>query len=274
MNSRMQGFERDILVTVWQGKLLWLIHVVANASLMIAFFYWLRIPEESALQLAFTAASGLLIAVATLWLHAATFDYFQLSEHRLGQSLRRSVACLPAFLVWVAIFGLGLWLVGQLWIYDQQAGGWIRHLLPGFLRKSITPRSAMAATWWLLWFLFYFLWPVVSLPVGAQVAANNFRGFYAKAAFRPLRELRFWIAYFVCFVIGGYIPFELIWMTPTKPSPLDQQKVSMAMRFGVAYLLLVTAWLILCAAIMRTSAGEETVKSGLKSEPIPAAPVS
>jgi hypothetical protein len=173
----------------------------------------------------------------------------------------------------VAIFGLGLWLIGQLWIYDQQAGGWIHHLLPGFLRKIVTPRSAMAKTSWLIWFLFYFLWPIVSLPVGAQVAANNFRGFYAKAAFRPLRDVRFWIVYFVCFVIGGYIPFNLVWMTPTKPSTLDQQKMSMAIRFGVAYLLLVTAWLILCAAIMRASDGDEAPTSERESEPIPVAPV-
>ncbi len=59
-------------------------------------------------------------------------------------------------------------------------------------------------------------------------------------------------------------------MTPTKPSPLDQQEISMAMRFGVAYLLLVTAWLILCAAITRASDSEEAVTSELKSEPIPA----
>jgi hypothetical protein len=273
MNSRMHGFERDALVTVWQSKLLWLIHVVANAALMIAFFYWLRIPEESGLQLALAAGDGLLIAFATLWLHAATLDYFRPPEHRLRQSLRRSVACVPAFLVWTAIFGLGLWLIGQLWIYDQQAGGWIHHLLPGFLRKIVTPRSAMAVTSWLIWFLFYFLWPIVLLPVGAQVAANNFRGFYARAAFRPLRELRFWIVYFICFVIGGYVPFELIWMTPTKPSPLDQQKMSMAIRFGVAYLLLVTAWLILCAAIMRASDGDGSITGELKSEPVPTAPV-
>ncbi len=184
MNSRMQGFERNILLTIWQSKLLWLIHVVVNAALMIAFFYWLRIPEESALQLALAAGSGVLIAFVTLWLHSATFDYFQPLEHRLGLSLRRSVVCLPAFLIWVAIFGLGLWLIGQLWIYDQQAGGWIRHLLPGFLRKTVTPRSAMATTSWL---------HLVSLlfPVADRVFAGGRASRGEQFPQVLMRELRF-----------------------------------------------------------------------------------
>jgi hypothetical protein len=273
MNSRMQGFERDTMMAVVNSKRVWLLHAAANALLMVAFFYWTRIPEETGLQFALTVAGGLLIAFVTLWLHSATFDYFRPAEHSLKESLRRSAACVPAFLVWSVIFGLGLWLIGRLWGYDEQVGGWVHHLLPGFLRNMVTPRSAFSAMSWVLWFLYFFFWPTLFLPVGAQVAVKNFRGFYAAAAFRPLRELRFWMTYLVCFLIGAYVPFKIVWMIPTKPSTLNEQTWSMVARLGAGYLLMVTAWLVLCAAIMRASDGGAAVASEPEPAPIAVAPM-
>ena len=52
MSSHMPGFERDTLDVVLSGKRVWLVHVLANALLMIAFFYWTRIPEETGWQFA------------------------------------------------------------------------------------------------------------------------------------------------------------------------------------------------------------------------------
>jgi hypothetical protein len=275
MNSRRQGFERDTMMAVVNGKPMWLVHVVANALLIVAFFYWTRIPEESGLQFALTVVSGLLIAFVTLWLHSATFDYLRPeSKYSLKDSLRRSAARVPAFLLWSVIFGVVLWLIGQLWNYDEQIGGWARHSLPGFLRSVVTPRSAFSATFWLIWLLYFFLWPILFLPVGAQVAVKHFSGFHSVAAFRPLREWRFWVVYFVCFTIGAYVPYRLAWMTPTptKVSTLNAQTWSMVFRLGIGYLLMVTAWLALCAAIMRASDGEATLVS--EPEPITAAPMA
>jgi hypothetical protein len=47
-------------------------------------------------------------------------------------------------------------------------------------------------------------------------------------------------------------------MTPTKRSSLNAQTWSMVVRLGIGYLLLVTAWVVLCAAIMRVVDGKET----------------
>jgi hypothetical protein len=272
MNSRMQGFERYVVTAVLDRKHLWMLHAVLNALLIVAFFYWTRIPEENGLQFALTVVSGLLIAFVTVWLHSTTFDNFLSAERSLKESLRNSVARVPAFLVWAAVFGLGLWLIGKLWGYDHQAGGWIRHLLPGFVRSVVTPRAAFSTISWLVWLLFYVFWPVLFLPVGACVAVKNFRGFFAAAAFRPLRQLRYWIVYFVCFLIGAYVPYRLVWMTPTKPSTLNVQTWSMAARFGVGYLLIVTAWLVLCAAIMQTHHCDTTPAVEPERAPTPVAP--
>lgn len=256
MNSRMQGFERESLMTVLHSKRVWLIHVIANAGLMVSFFYWTRIPDEHGWQFVFTVLVGVLIAFSTLWLHCATLDFFARRDS-FTAALKRTISRVPWFLLWTAIFGVALWFIGKGWTYDAQTGGWLRHLLPSFLRKSISPRTMMSFSSAVIWFGFYFLWPIVALPMGAQVALHGLRGFFSATAFRTLRSLRFWIMYAICFLIGAYIPFRLAWMTPTKPSPLSTQELSMAVRLGCAYLLLVTAWLVLCAAIMRASGGEK-----------------
>jgi hypothetical protein len=171
---------------------------------------------------------------------------------------------LPAFLLWILIFGLVLWWIGGLWSYGVQAGGYVRHLLPQAMRSAIAPTPAFSAMQWLVLFLQFFLWPILALPVGAQVAAKGFRGFISTAAFRPVREVRYWLTYLVCFAIGAYVPYRLAWMVPRKPSPMSGQEWSMALRLGFGYLLLITAWLVLCAAIMRASKGVEADTAGTK----------
>ena len=258
MNSRMQGFERDTLRAVLNGKHVWLIHAVVNALVMVAFFYWTQIPDETGWQFTLTLFAGLIIALVTLWLHTATFAYFSpASGRRFTTALRQSWSRVPAFLFWVLIFSIVLWWIGGLWGHDEQGGGYARHLLPLAVRRSTSPRSMFSATHWLVWFLCFFAWPILMLPLGGQVATKNFRGFVSPAAFRPIREVRFWLAYLVCFLVGAYVPYTLAWMIPTKPSTLGAQEWSMALRLGFGYLLLVTAWVVLCAAIMRASGGEE-----------------
>ena len=275
MNSRMQTFERDTLTAVLNSKRVWLVHVITNALLMIAFFYWTRIPEETGWEFSLNVVWGLAIGFLTLWLHCSTFAYFRAgSEGSFSTSLRSSIARIPAFLIWTVIFAIGLWLVGQLWNYDEQAGGYVRHLLPQFLRRGIAPRSMFSAWHWATWFAYFFLWPIVCLPVGAQVAIQNFRGFYSAAALRPVREVRFWLAYLICFLMGAYVPFVLAWMVPREPSSLNGQTWSMIFRLGIGYLLLVTVWVVLCAAIMRASEGDESADKEIEPAPIHTTPVS
>src|SRR5262250_3068987 len=121
MSIDMHGFERDTLSAVLGSKRVWLVHVIVNALLLVAFFYWARILEETGAQLVLTLFGALAIAFCALWLHSATFDYFSTtSEQHFISSLRRSVARIPAFLVWALLFGVILSLIGQLWAYDEQ----------------------------------------------------------------------------------------------------------------------------------------------------------
>lgn len=258
MKSHMAGFERDVLNAVWNSKRVWLLHVIANAVLFTAFFYWLRISDESAGWFAVTVLVGAMVLLCTLWLHAATLDYFHRvhtqSSSSVADAMRAAIARVPAFLAWTIVLAVVLDLIGSAWDYDAQVGGWARHMLPGFLRQMSSPRGMTAAFVALVWFLFYFLWPIIFLPVGAQVASYNFRGFFGRKlldAFRPLRELRFWGVYVVCFVLGMYLPYLLVNMDPKQGGSLHYQTASMVGRLGIAYLLLVTGWLLVCSAIAR-----------------------
>jgi hypothetical protein len=48
----------------------------------------------------------------------------------------------------------------------------------------------------------------------------------------------------------------------------------MVFRLGIGYLLLVTAWVVLCAAIMRASEGDESADKEIEPAPIQTTPVS
>jgi len=48
----------------------------------------------------------------------------------------------------------------------------------------------------------------------------------------------------------------------------------MVFRLGTGYLLLVTAWVVLCAAILRASEGDESAEKEIETAPIHTTPVS
>ena len=253
------NFERDSLMAVFYSKRVWLINVIANALLFALFFYWLQIQEDTGAWFAATLIIGLLIVFVALLVHGATFDYFRArTEPSLVSRMRRIVPRVPVLLAWAVAFGVALWLLAQLWDYTAQAGGWARHALPGLLRGRVSPRSVISAASGLVWFAIFFLIPIIFLPIGSRIASFGLRGVFSREAWKPVRELRFWGLYAICFLAGAYLPYRLAYMTPSKASPLSVQGWSMVMRLGIGYLLFITAWITLCAAIARATRDPET----------------
>ena len=263
------GIERDSVTAVLQNKRVWLVHIVANALLFVAFFYWLQVKEETGTLFAVSVVGGLLVLFCALLLHGGTFAYFREgSGSSFLSAVRRVLPRLPWLLLWTIVFGAVLWLIAQLWTYDAQAGGWARHVLPEFLRKRVSPRTMISASTDMVWLLFFFVAPIVFLPMGSCTASFGLRGMFSSGAWRPVREWRFWIVYTVCFVVGAYVPYKLANMTPAKASALSAQTWSMVIRLGIGYLLIVTVWLVLCAAIAHATADP---KSERQAEPTPVA---
>jgi len=270
MSASTQGFHRDVFHAAWRARRVWMLQLIANAVIMVAFFYWLKIHDTSVGMFAVSAFAGAAILFATLSLHGATFHYFRRPLSGLSSSFRLAASHSFSLLMWALLFGLILWLTRRLWTYDEQIGGWARHAMPTFLRSHVSPRSVITAATWIVDLFVFVLWPIVFLPVGSYVASYGWRGFFRSSAIRSLAEVQYWILYIACFVVGGYVPYKLAYLTPTKASSLTSQTASMVLRLGVAYLLMVTAWMIVCAAIAR--AGDEDVVSDRAVDPVEAAP--
>src|SRR5882724_1098704 len=207
--SDMHGFEVDTLAVAWQNKRLWLIQFLINAGLFFAFFGWLRMADQRAINIAVSAILAILIACSALWLHGGTLAHFVAAHRQPGGSIRSSfrqaVGHIPAFGLWVIIFAIILWLVDLGWQYNEQFAGYFRHLLPGPIRSNVSPRSVAEMTSYVLWFVFWILVPGLFFPLGRQTAARGFRGFVGlslKGATRTFCHLRYWIMYVICYVVG------------------------------------------------------------------------
>jgi len=280
---QMKQFEADSAAALGRSKRLWLLHFFLNAALFFAFFGWLRIPDQRASQILLTVVAGVVIFFLTLWLHASTLTYFQSyhedAEASLASAWRRTLGHVPAFLIWLIIVAAALWLVSVARTYNGQLTGYFRHLLPEFMRSSVSPRQVARIGMWVFFFIFWFLVPLFFLPIGTQVAARGFRGFVGHSlggALRAFFSLRYWVLYAVCYVAGVWVPWKLAKMFPrwNISGTLRQQATSAGLRFFFGYLLLITAWLLLASALGRLTAERAAPKEpvGVRepvSEPSP-----
>jgi len=102
------------------------------------------------------------------------------------------------------------------------------------------------------------LLPLLLLPWGAEVAANGFAGFGGRSlrtAWRVFRRGSHWSSYVVLFALGVYVPSQLVYWIPEVQS-FGGQAASLAGRFLAAYLLFITAWLVLASLLGRLRRAE------------------
>ena len=144
-----------------------------------------------------------------------------------GPIWRESLRRVPALLVWGAVFALAIWASQRL-----KAPAWI-WIIPA----------------------------VLLLPLAAQVTAEGIRGL-----FRMVWRARYFPTAVVLIIAGAYLPYVLIGWRP-QLSGLAMQTASLAVRFAVAYLVAVSAWLVLASLIARL--GENPAPSHARSSSAP-----
>ena len=127
-----------------------------------------------------------------------------------------------------------------------------RYLLsqPRLLLSQTAGAAALALAKW--WWLGYAESSVTQLVISALAALALAAGFVwlVVSAVRQLRQApapRFMLE-FLLFAASLYVAYRLVWWVPAFSS-LVAQALSMAVRFGVAYLLVLTGWLSLLASI-------------------------
>lgn len=254
---------RDAWRAVARSGRLWLVQFFGAAALAAVAYAWLWIPESSATELLGSTILALLIASLAMWLFAgslASFDSVHGGEPRPIFSVFRSrLRSIPALLVWTVAWGLILWLISP---SDERVSSWAGTLaswLTLHLRRPISPEATGAfldrAHWWLDWWLI----PLLVVPFGYAASRAGFGGFRwtaIRGTFRILGRLTYWIGASVLFLIGGYGPSKLLGWVPEVHS-LTTEFASLAVRFLLAYLLAVTAWLATLSLLSRVARASE-----------------
>ncbi len=211
------------LADVWARKGLLAAQLAGNAVLLLLGYWWLSLPDRTVWQVALSVLVALVIIFAALWLHAAALAAFHPQPPPGGlawRALRRLPLFLICLLLVAAVSVALLWLAA--WRPSTQLGV-----------------AALA---------------LALLPLISQAAGG---GFSARVALRIPGQWRYWNIGVVIFVLAGaYFPYRLIWWIPEVGS-FAAQAASVIVRFGLAYVLAVTAWLLLAALIGRL-AGRET----------------
>jgi hypothetical protein len=217
-------------------KRLWLIQAAGNALLFWCAFTWLGIRDSKTWQLVETAVLSLLIVVPWLWLQDGTMAYCGDRSQGLWGAFRKGAKTLAIFSLVVIVFGVLFWALGKLEAPLATAGQRTASWLTFHLRKPVKPLTWIRAYEAVLWGVRWIVLPVILLPVAAGAALDGARGMWRKS-----RRV-FWLQYLIALGVGFYLPGVLTGWVP-KLSGTGSQVASFALRFGIAYVLMVTTWL-------------------------------
>jgi heme/copper-type cytochrome/quinol oxidase subunit 2 len=137
-----------------------------------------------------------------------------------------------------------VWLLWNLRTYTPQAGVWIRQKL----NAGPPPRNVTRDLNWLIVLIVWVFIPAVWLPIASTVAAAGFRLKCMTRSLRVLRRPAYWLWFCALMLVGTYVPYKLVWWIPDL-SDLRKQAWSMGLRFLLAYVILITAWVALLLVI-------------------------
>jgi len=230
------------------GKL-WLLNLFGNVALVAAAYFWLLLPDARGWQVALSGVMAIVVVFLGLWLRAGSFAYFRVAEFRdnatVWRAFRNAFRHITALVVWAIPFGaveFGLFWLRQ---YTPQFGVWFWQKAPALRFGS--PRQVFHAADWLL-LLVMALLAAIWLPVASTVSALGLKASRMVRSLRILRRASYWLWFVLLILVGGYLPYRLVWWIP-ELSDLRKQAWSMGVRFAVAYLLLISAWVALLLVI-------------------------
>ncbi|HEY6249920.1 MAG TPA: hypothetical protein VI685_08150 [Candidatus Angelobacter sp.] len=236
---------------------LWLLQFFGNAVIIVSFILWLHIPDAYWWELFFQAVILLALLVAALLLHAGTLDYYSDvyggKDAGLKPAFKNAFKHLLALAVSVVVFCVLLYFVNKLEDYQFQFPGYLRSELPAWLRRHI---SEPAMDHLYEGFIFIVRWIVVPglvLPLCLLTTRIGFRGFIKfRSWWRAVRNLAFWIVLIVAAIVGVYCVGKIMhWLLDPKTATLTGEKIWLAFRMFVAYLLALFSWLWVCCIMSR-----------------------
>ena len=210
-------------------KRLWLIQATGNALLFWSAFTWLGIRDSKSWQLVETGVFGLMIAALWLWLQNGTFFYCAHRPISLWKAYRESLRTLAVFSAVAIGFVVIAWALGQFHDPLTRAGQRTASWLTFHLRKPVKPTTWVGLYLAALWVVRWIVLPVFTLPIAAQRVWR-------------LAPRLFWLQYLAALAVGYWLPSVLMTWVP-KLTGTAAQIFSFSLRFGIAYALIITAWL-------------------------------
>jgi hypothetical protein len=217
-------------------KRLWLIQATGNALLFWLVFGWLGLRDAKTSQLIQTFVYGVLLLFPWLWLQDATLAYCADRSTGLWGAFRRALGTLGSFATVAIVFGLAFWALGRLEGPLAEAGQRTASWLTFHFRKPVKPQTWISIYLAILWFVRWVVLPVLVLPVASGVAQHGFRGIRVGAS------RVFWLQYLLASIVAFWLPPILMHWVP-RLSGTTAQVVSFLLRFGLAYALIISAWL-------------------------------
>ena len=199
------------------------IQSVGYLVLMALIYLWFGIGDRNVWQLLLSLLLGLAILCGAVWLIANALAAEVVAPRRLG-----------TFVIWIgaaAIVVAGcMWLAG----YRASIGLSVASHLTQWFRRPVKPQTMGAVYVWLLW-----------IACAAGVLAILPRAVKA----RP--SGRYWITAALLLLAGYFVPSLLVGWVP-KFQSFGAQTASMVVRFTLAYLIALAAWLAIAASARRS----------------------
>ncbi len=224
---------------------LWLLNLFGNAALLSSVYFWLLLPDAHGWQVALSAGLAIATILFGLWLRAGSFAYFRLTEFRenatVGLAFRHAIRHMIALAVCAIPMAVIEWELLSLRRYTPQFGVWFWQKVP--LVRFGSPRQLYHTSDYLLWLLMALLL-CIWLPIASTVAAVGLRPARMARSLRTLKRLPYWLWICGLTLIGAYLPYKLVWWIPDL-STLTKQAWSAGLRFALAYVLLISAWVAL-----------------------------
>ena len=236
---------------------LWLLNLFGNAALLAACYFWLLLPDAHGWQVAGSGVLALIIISFGLWLRAGTFAYCRLARFRehseLWAAFKQSLHHLIALALCLAPLAAVAWWLFSLRHYTPQFGVWFWQKFSGLRFGS--PRGIYHAADWALLILMAVL-IMLWLPIASTVAAIGFKGRRIGHSLRALTRPGYWAWMIALILIGGLVPYKLVYWVPDLGT-LRQQAWSAGARLFFAYGVVISAWVSLLLVVGERAEAED-----------------
>ena len=232
-----------------------LVQLPANALLLWLAYEWLVLPESTPLRLAWSAVAALSILAAASCLHGATFASFRSGAEpglvpAFRTVLRHLLPLVLMVLAAIAIYSFLAWWAG----YSSTPAFKLASWLTLKFRKPVRPATVMRYFNAILWMVRWVLLPADLLPLFSGVASRGWRGFDEFGWRRYSRRYRLEVPLLTLCAV--WVPFRLVDWVP-RVKGFNMEMLSFALRVGAAYLLFVSAAMVLAFLTSRGKPAEK-----------------